>query len=139
MKCLSFFAILGFSIVCSPAAFAAAADAAKTGDTDQVTLECSEWGMTSHRNNVPVGHNIPTDWKLGKFNLRTGEWDPTGSKNIKWVAKLGSQSYGNPVVADGKVFVGSNNSNGWLKRYPSNVDLGVLLASTSKTASSSGN
>ncbi|MEX2093892.1 MAG: PQQ-binding-like beta-propeller repeat protein, partial [Pirellulales bacterium] len=79
-------------------------------------------------NNVAVGHNIPTDWKVGKFNLRTGDWDPKGSKNIKWVAKLGSQSYGNPVVADGKAYVGTNNYGGWLSRYPSNVDLGCLLA-----------
>jgi outer membrane protein assembly factor BamB len=93
-----------------------------------ITTEVNQWGITPARNNVAVGHNIPTEWKLGKFNLRTGEWDPTGSKNIKWVSKLGSQTYGNPVVADGKVFVGTNNYGGWLPRYPSNVDLGCLLA-----------
>ena len=42
----------------------------------------------------------------------------SNAKNIKWVARLGSQTYGNPVVAGGKVFVGTNNSGGWLKRYP---------------------
>jgi outer membrane protein assembly factor BamB len=31
------------------------------------------------------------------------------------------------VVANGKVFVGSNNGAGYIKRYPSKVDLGVLL------------
>src|SRR5262245_30088208 len=105
---------------------ALASDAVDT--SKQVTAEVNQWGITPARNNVAVGHNIPHEWKLGKFNLRTGEWDPTGSKNIKWVAKLGSQSYGNPVVADGKVFVGTNNYGGWLSRYPSNVDLGCLLA-----------
>jgi outer membrane protein assembly factor BamB len=88
----------------------------------------NQWGGSSQRNNTPVGHNIPTEWSVGQFNLRTGEWLRTGAKNIRWVARLGSQSYGNPVVADGKVFVGTNNSGGWLKRYPSDVDLGVLLA-----------
>ena len=39
-------------------------------------------------------------------------WDVKTGKNIKWVAQLGSQSYGCPTVADGKVFVGSNNSAG---------------------------
>jgi outer membrane protein assembly factor BamB len=43
------------------------------------------------------------------------------------VGKLGSQSYGNPVIAGGKVFVGTNNGAGWLKRYPASVDLGCLL------------
>ena len=105
--------------------FAASAVAA---DAKKITAEVNQWGITPERNNVAVGKNIPTEWKLGKFNLRTGEWDPTGSKNIKWVAKLGSQSYGNPLVADGKVFIGTNNNGGWLERYPASVDLGCLLA-----------
>ncbi len=43
------------------------------------------------------------------------------------MSKLGSQSYGNPVVADGKIWVGTNNGAGWLKRYPAETDLGCLL------------
>ena len=43
------------------------------------------------------------------------------------MARLGSQTYGNPVVANGKVFIGTNNGAGYLKRYPAEVDLGVLL------------
>jgi outer membrane protein assembly factor BamB len=30
-------------------------------------------------------------------------------KNVKWVADLGTHSYGGPVVAGGKIFVGTNN------------------------------
>ncbi len=30
-------------------------------------------------------------------------------------------------MANGQVYVGSNNGNGYLKRYPATVDLGVLL------------
>lgn len=37
------------------------------------------------------------------------EWDVDSGKNIKWSAALGSQSYGNPVIHRGKVFVGTNN------------------------------
>ena len=36
-------------------------------------------------------------------------WDVKTGKNVKWVAELGSQSYGNPVVAGGVVLVGTNN------------------------------
>jgi outer membrane protein assembly factor BamB len=36
-------------------------------------------------------------------------WDVKTKKNIKWKADLGTQSYGNPVIGDGKVFVGTNN------------------------------
>jgi outer membrane protein assembly factor BamB len=54
------------------------------------------------------------------------EWDVKTKKNIKWVADLGSQSYGNPVVAGGMVFVGTNNE---LLRDPKQGgDRGVLMA-----------
>src|SRR5579885_2844310 len=36
------------------------------------------------------------------------------TKNLpaaKWIAKLGSQSYGNVVEANGKLFIGTNNEN----------------------------
>ena len=80
--------------------------------------EWAQWGGSSLRNNTPEGHNIPTEWNIGEFDYRTGAWDPEGSKNIKWVARLGSQTYGNPVVAGGHAYIGTNNSGGWLKRYP---------------------
>lgn len=80
-----------------------------------------QWGGSAHRNNTPKGENIPFEW-----NLDTGE-------NVLWAAPLGSQTYGNPVVANGKVFVGTNNTHGYLKRYPSKIDLGVLLAFDEKT------
>ncbi len=78
-----------------------------------------QWSGSSLRNNTPQGKNIPTTW-----DVETG-------KNIKWKAKLGSQSYGSPVVANGKVYVGTNNGGGYIKRFPVNdfvqTDLGVLL------------
>lgn len=56
------------------------------------------WGGTPQRNMInTVEKNIPDSW------------DVTTGKNIKWVAQLGSQSFGNPVVAGGRVFVGTNN------------------------------
>src|SRR5690606_34157435 len=74
-----------------------------------------QWGGWPGRNNTPEGTNIPT------------EWDIDSGENIKWSADLGSQSYGNPVVANGKVYVGTNNGAGHVKRFPKNVDLGCLL------------
>jgi outer membrane protein assembly factor BamB len=90
--------------------------------------EWTQWGGTPQRNNVPAGVNIPDEWLIGDFDLRTGAWKREGSKNIKWVGKLGSQTYGNPVIADGKAFVGTNNAGGWIERYPPDVDLGCLIA-----------
>jgi outer membrane protein assembly factor BamB len=74
-----------------------------------------QWGGSPERNNVPQTGPLPT-----KFNVKTGE-------NIRWSMPLGSETYGNPVVANGKVYVGTNNGNGYLKRYPATVDLGVLV------------
>ncbi len=85
------------------------------------THDWPQWGGSPARNNVPDGKHIPTEW-----DISTGE-------NIKWSMSLGSETYGNPVVANGKAYVGTNNGKGYLKRYPSNVDLGVLLCFDANT------
>jgi outer membrane protein assembly factor BamB len=79
------------------------------------------WGGTPYRNNTPDSKNLPETW-----DLASGE-------NLLWAAPLGSQTYGNPVVANGKVFVGTNNGSGYIKRFPKNVDLGCLLCFDEKT------
>jgi outer membrane protein assembly factor BamB len=121
--CIAVFAVAG--VLCLMAGLTYGANDAKS---ETPNVDWNQWGGDSHRNNTPVGHDIPTEWNVGEFDNRTGEWNPEGAKNIKWVARLGSQTYGNPVISGGKAFVGTNNSGGWLKRYPSDVDLGVLLA-----------
>jgi len=63
---------------------------------------------------VSEATGLPTDW-----DVRTG-------KNIKWVAALGSQSYGNPTVANGVVLIGTNNE---ATRDPNQAgDRGVVMA-----------
>jgi hypothetical protein len=97
-------------------------------DTDSVTKEWPQWGGDSHRNNTPVGKGIPHHWKPGKFAGNPAEWQPATAENVKWVARLGSQSYGNATLAGGKIYVGTNNRAGWLERYPPEKDLGCLIA-----------
>lgn len=74
-----------------------------------------QWGGSPLRNSVVDAANIPTKW-----DVETGE-------NIRWSMPLGSETYGNPVIANGRVFIGTNNGSGYAKRYPSKVDLGCLL------------
>ena len=74
-----------------------------------------QWGGSSARNNTPSGSTIPIAW-----DLKTG-------MNIRWSMPLGTESYGGTVVANGKVYVGTNNGSAYIKRYPSSIDLGVLL------------
>lgn len=85
-------------------------------------------GGSSLRNNAPQTDPLPETWNVGKFDRRTGAWDKTTAENIRWVANLGSQTYGNPVVAGDKVFVGTNNGSGYLDRFAAETDLGCLLA-----------
>jgi beta-lactamase regulating signal transducer with metallopeptidase domain/outer membrane protein assembly factor BamB len=55
-------------------------------------------------------------------------WDIKSGENVLWSAKLGSQTYGSPVVSGGKVFIGTNNAGGYLAQFSEAVDLGCLLA-----------
>ena len=89
----------------------------------------NQWGGSSVRNNIPEGKNIATEWKLGDSYINDGIFKKEeASENVLWAAAVGSQTYGNPVVANGKVYVGTNNGNGWVKRFPSAVDLGCFIA-----------
>ena len=74
----------------------------------------SMWGGKASRNMVSDETGMPEDW------------DIESGKNIRWVAELGSQSYGNAVVSGGKIFVGTNNE---LLRNPALTgDRGVIMA-----------
>src|SRR4051794_29886230 len=58
------------------------------------------FGGSVQRNMVNLTEkNVPTDF------------DPVKKKGLKWAADLGSKAYGGPVVAGGKVFIGTNNDN----------------------------
>jgi len=82
--------------------------------SDPGTGDWPMWGGAADRNMVSNQKGLPASW------------DVTKKINVKWVAALGSQTYGNPVVAGGKVFVGTNNE---AMRDPKQAgDRGVLMA-----------
>lgn len=71
------------------------------------------WGGAAQRNMASALKNLPESW------------DVKSGRNIKWKAQIGSTSYGNPVVAGGKIFLGTNNGN---PRDPAiQGDRGVLM------------
>ena len=98
----------------------------------------SQWGGSSIRNNTPEAKNIPAEWNLGKLDPNTGAWLNQGAKNIKWAAQLGFKSYGNPVVANGHVYVGTNNGAGYSSVIPPTSISACCCASTKKPASCCG-
>lgn len=83
------------------------------GDDQVLTGDWPLWGGTPARNMVCDATGINLD-----FDLQEGT-------NVAWSAKLGSQTYGNPIVADGHVYVGTNNGAEYRPQHKG--DRGILL------------
>jgi outer membrane protein assembly factor BamB len=72
------------------------------------------FGAFPTRNMVSSETGLPTKW-----DVKTGA-------NVKWTQAVGSQSYAGPVVADGKVFIGTNNEG--VRNPKIKGDKGVVMA-----------
>ncbi|MBI3209908.1 MAG: PQQ-binding-like beta-propeller repeat protein [Candidatus Solibacter usitatus] len=81
---------------------------------DPGTGEWPMWGGTADRNMVSNVKGVVTKWDVAK------------KENVKWVAALGSQTYGNPVVSGGQVYVGTNNEA--MRDPKQGGDRGVVMA-----------
>jgi len=95
-----------------------------SGDGSRVNADASKsegrswplWGGSVQRNLVNlVEKEVPTRW-----SVRKGK-----EQNIKWSVPLGSKAYGGPVVAGGKIFIGTNNERPRNKEVRG--DKGVLM------------
>jgi outer membrane protein assembly factor BamB len=80
-----------------------------------------QWGQQYSRNMVSDETGLPESF------------DPTNGENIKWVADLGTETYSTPVVAGGKVLIGTNNDRPRDPRQKG--DRGVLLCLDKKDGS----
>lgn len=100
-----------------------------------LTLPAQDWpqwgGPTPGRNMYSPAKGLPDRFTAGKFKSGTEDVDPKTTQNVKWVVKLGSQSYGNTTVANGKVFVGTNNEPPRDPRHAG--DRSVLMCFDEKT------
>ncbi len=72
-----------------------------------------QWGEAWTRNMVSAEKNLPE-----QFNPKTGA-------NIKWAARLGSESHSTPVIASGRVYIGTNNGEPRHQKHQG--DRGVLM------------
>jgi len=91
------------------------------------------WGKDASRNMVGKAKNLPVEIHPGELDDETEAAVLKDAKNIKWAAKLGSQTYGNATIAGGKVFVGTNNES---PRNPNEKgDRGILMAFDETTGS----
>jgi len=80
-----------------------------------------QWGQKHSRNMVSDETGLPESF------------DPATGKNIKWVAPLGTQTYSTPVVAGGRVLIGTNNDRPRDPRHKG--DRGVFLCLDEKDGS----
>src|SRR5438094_7916803 len=68
------------------------------------------WGHDSSRNMVSGEKGLQVSFDAGQFKSGSEEIDMATTKNVRWVAKLGSQSYSNRTVAFRKMFVSTNHA-----------------------------
>ncbi|MEN8693952.1 MAG: PQQ-binding-like beta-propeller repeat protein [Akkermansiaceae bacterium] len=126
-----------FFVSCDSAEPVKQGDSSITGSSDvatatevttpaaEITKEWPMWGGTPSRNMVGIADDLPVNIHPG--DLKDDESaDLAEAKNIKWAAKLGSQAYGNTVVAGGLVIVGTNNESPRDEKQQG--DRGVLMA-----------
>lgn len=72
-----------------------------------------QWGHAWTRNLVSQEKGLP------------GDFDPATGRNIKWVAKLGTETHSTPVIGSGRVVIGTNNGSPRDPRHKG--DRGVLM------------
>ncbi len=80
-----------------------------------------QWGQSYSRNMVSNETGLPESF------------DPATGNDIKWVVPLGTQTYSTPVVAGGRVLIGTNNDRPRDPRHKG--DRGVLLCLDEKDGS----
>lgn len=89
------------------------------------------WGHDPSRNMVSAETGLPDSATFPKPPDEGFDADLKETKNVAWATKLGSNVYGNPVVAGGRVYVGTNNASPRDKKYDG--DYGILLCLDEKT------
>jgi outer membrane protein assembly factor BamB len=72
-----------------------------------------QWGQAWSRNMISIERGLPDSF------------DPKTGRNIKWIAKLGTESHSSPVISGGRVFIGTNNGEPRDPRHQG--DRGVLM------------
>lgn len=82
-----------------------------------------QWGGTASKNMVSDATGLPDTARI--VTKSDESFDLSASTNVKWIAALGTQTYGNPTVAGGHVYVGTNNDRPRDRRHQG--DRGVLM------------
>lgn len=84
-----------------------------------------QWGGSAARNMFAEGEHVPAEFAPGDKRPDGSGIDLATTRNVRWIARLGSENYSTPTIADGRVFVGTNDFGLEDSRYP--VTEGGLL------------
>ncbi|MFW6124946.1 MAG: PQQ-binding-like beta-propeller repeat protein, partial [Pirellulales bacterium] len=90
-----------------------------------------QWGRAWSRNMVSSETDLPAEFEPGRRNRQTGGIDLPADSRVRWVVPTGSETCGTPVVAGGRVYVGTNNAQPRDPRYQG--DRGVLMCLDERT------
>ncbi len=90
-----------------------------------------QWGERHTRNMVSQETGLPATFDPGRRDPASGDILLDEGSLVRWVARLGGQTCGTPVVAGGRVFVGTNNDRPRDPRIEG--DRGVLMCFEERT------
>ncbi len=68
-----------------------------------------QWGGRDARNMVSAETGIPASFEPGEKRKDGSGIDLATARGVRWAARLGTQTYGTPAIAGGRVLVGTNN------------------------------
>jgi outer membrane protein assembly factor BamB len=69
-----------------------------------------QWGGRNERNFVADETGLPVTFRPDRTETTNGVSTTTFGENVKWTAPLGTQAYVTPAVAQGRVYIGSNDA-----------------------------
>ena len=72
--------------------------------------EWAQWGRDGSRNMASDEVGLSASFDPGTRSPDGSAIDMATTRGVRWVVQLGSHTYGNPVVAGGKVIVGTNDA-----------------------------
>jgi outer membrane protein assembly factor BamB len=70
-----------------------------------------QWGGTDARNMAAAETGIPDTFNPGRKTRTRLGFDPTTARNVRFIARLGSENYSAPVIADGRIYIGTNDED----------------------------
>ncbi len=78
-----------------------------TFTTTTSAADWPQWGGTPGRNMASAEKGLPDSFEPGEKNSRSGQVSAGTTKNVRWAVRVGQNTCGTPVVAGGKVFIGT--------------------------------